>query len=76
MKLLMTWHFWTWVFAMYGIQHTVSDVAGWVGLAPAGGLRAGGGETAQETYDLRNTPLDWIVGVIDFSTVMTWRVII
>jgi hypothetical protein len=39
---LRSWHFWTWVFAMYGIQHTVSDIAGWVGLAPAGGLRAGG----------------------------------
>lgn len=42
MKLLTTWHFWTWVFAMYGIQHTASDLAGWLGLAPAGGLRAGG----------------------------------
>jgi hypothetical protein len=42
MKLLMTGNFWAWVFAMYGIQHTVSDIAGWAGLAPVGGLRAGG----------------------------------
>jgi hypothetical protein len=27
---------------MYGIQQTVSDIAGWLALAPAGGLRAGG----------------------------------
>jgi hypothetical protein len=42
MNLLKTWHFWTWIFAMYGIQHTVSDIAVWSGLAPPGGLRAGG----------------------------------
>jgi hypothetical protein len=38
MKLLTTWHFWTFISATGGIALAINDTAGWLGLAPARGL--------------------------------------
>jgi hypothetical protein len=35
---IMTWNFWTAIFAIEGIQHALSECAGYFGLAPARGL--------------------------------------
>jgi hypothetical protein len=37
-KLFMSWHFWTWLFAGYGVQHFLFDLAGRLGMAPASGF--------------------------------------